>query len=250
MLIESYISSQQAIYLEKWSDAAIECDRLYHLDKHLSLLQRANLHLARGNRHDAATMIETLLADDHDQKLEVQMKIRAMVMQSQILYDPRNQVASESLLILNRAVILAKEKHLDYDHSVIQMNIAFFLYKMDMKRQSLAILRNSMENILANGGIYDKARVIFLFNRCLIDSSSSREAKLENLQKLQSEFVKAIEYFTKLDCWHKIKDIYAYLAQTYHSLDKHEERNHFALKFRLTAEERTNNCNDNLGVFH
>lgn len=250
MLVECYVSSQQLIYHEKWNDAAVKCDQLYHIDRHLSLLQRANLHLARGNRHVAATLIETLLADDHDQKLEIQMKIRAMVMQSQILYDPQNQVVSESLLILNRAVILAKEKHLDYDHSVIQMNIAFFLYKMDMKRQSLSILRNSMENILANGGIYDKARVIFLFNRCLIDSSATKEAKLENLIKLRGEFVKAIEYFTKLGCWHKIKDVYAYLAQVYHSVDMYDERNHFALKFRLTAEERTNNCNDNLGVFH
>lgn len=246
MLTELYVSSQQSIYLEKWNDATVNCDQLYHIDKYLSLLQRANLQLARGNRYVAATLLETLL--EKKEQIEDQIVVRAMVMQSQVLYDSHNQVSSESLLILNRAAVLAKEKHLDYDHSIVQMNIAFFLYKMNLRKQSLSILRSVMENILANGGIYDKARVIFLFSQCIIDSAPNRDLKYEYLTKLHREFDKVIGYFTKLSCWHKIKDVYAYLAQIYHSLNMMQERNHYALKFRLTAEERTNN--EHLGVFH
>lgn len=245
ILTNLYISSQQSIYLEKWNDAAVQCDQLYHIDKHLSLLQRANLQLTRGNRHVAAALLETLL--NTKEQIEDQIKVRALVMQSQVLYDSHNQVSSESLLILNRAAVLAKEKHLDYDHSIVQMNIAFFLSKMNMKKQSLSILQSVIENILANGGIYDKARAIFLFNQCIIDSAPTRDLKFEYLTKLHGEFEKVIGYFTKLDCWHKIKDVYAYLAQIYHSLNMTQERNHFAFKFR-TAEERTNN--EHLGVFH
>jgi anaphase-promoting complex subunit 5 len=248
MLVEYYISSQQAIFNEKWSNAAIACDHLYHLDKNLSLLQRANMNIARGNRSVALTLLDQLLEQD-DEKLEPLMRVRGMVMQAQSLVDPQN-VPSESLLVLNRAGNLAKEKHLDFEHSIVGMNIAYVLSRMGMHQQSLKVVNLNIENILANGGIYDKAKVLFLFVQCLIASSPSKESKLEKLKKTMDQLEHAIGYFTKLECWSKVKDVYMFLAKLYNELDMIEERNHYALKFRLTAEERTNNTNDNINIFH
>lgn len=246
MLVEYYVTCQQAIYMEKWSNAAIACDHLYHLDKNLSMLQRASLNIARGNRSVALTLLDQLLEQD-DEKLEPLMRVRGMVMQAQSLIDSQN-VPSESLLVLNRAGNLAKEKHLDYEHSIVDMNIAYVLYRMGMHQQALKAVKTVIENILANGGIYDKAKVLFLFVQCLI--ASSKESKLEKLKKTMEQLERAISYFTKLECWNKVKDVYMFLAKLYHELDMIEERNHYALKYRLTAEERTNNNNDNINVFH
>jgi anaphase-promoting complex subunit 5 len=247
MLADYYISSQQAIYVEKWSEAAIACDQLYHIDKNISLLQRANINIARGNRSIALNLLDQLLAQD-DEKLDPLIRVRGMVMQSQSLID-RFNVPSESLLVLNRAGILAKEKHLDYEHSIVEMNIAYVLYRMGMFQQALNVVKLNIENILANGGIYDKAKVLFLFVRCLI-ASSNKEQKLAKLKKTMEQLELSISYFTKLECWHKVKDVYMFLAKLYNELDMIEERNYYALKFRLTAEEGTNNTNDHINVFH
>jgi anaphase-promoting complex subunit 5 len=248
MLVEKFISSQQAIYTEKWSSAGIACDHLYHIDKNLSLLQRANLNIARGNRSVALALLDQLL-EQEPEKLEPLMRVRGMVMQAQSLIDV-NVVPSEALLVLNRAGQLAKEKHLDFEHSIIEMNIAYVLLRMGMSQQALKVIKLNIENILANGGIYDKAKVHFLFVQCLIAACPSKESKLEKIRKTMEQLELAITYFTKLECWNKVKDVYMFLAKLYHELDMIEERNHYALKFRLTAEERTNNTNDNINIFH
>ncbi|CRK88229.1 CLUMA_CG002010, isoform A [Clunio marinus] len=248
MLVNQYVTSQQAIYHEKWSDASIACDHLYHLDPNLSLLQRANMNIARGNRSDALSLLDRLLSQD-DEKLEPLLRVRGLVAQAQSLID-RHNIPSESLLILNRASSFAEEKHLDYEHSIVEMNIAYVLYRMEMHQQALKILKLNMENILANGGIYDKAKLFFLFVQSIIASSPSKNMKLENVKKTSEQIELAINFLTKLECWNKVKDIYMFLAKLYNELNMIEERNFYALKFRLTAEERTNNTNDNINIFH
>lgn len=248
ILVEYYISSQQAIQMEKWSDAANACDHIHHLDKNLSIIQRASLNIARGNRSVALSLLDQLLAQD-DEKLEPLMRVRGMVMQAQSLVDARN-VPSESLLVLNRAGVLAKEKHLDYEHSIVDMNIGYILNRMGMHQQALKVVKLVLENILANGGIYDKAKVLFLFVQCLVASSATVELKMEKLKKTMEQIELAIVYFRKLECWNKVKDVYMFLAKLSNELGMTEERNHYALKFRLISEEHTNNSNDNINIFH
>lgn len=247
MLVEYYIASQQMIYMEKWSDAASACDHMHHLDRNLSVLQRANMNISRGNRSVALNLLDQMLSQD-DEKLEPLMRVRAMVMQAQSLID-NQKVPSESLLVLNRAGILAKEKHLDYELSIIEMNIAYVMHRMGMHQQALKVVKLNIENILANGGIYDKAKILFLFVQCLI-ASSPLESKLDKLKKTMHQVELTIGYFIKLECWNKVKDVYMFLAKLYNELEMIDERNYFALKFRLTSEERTNNTNDHINMFH
>lgn len=248
ILIDYLISSQQAIHMEKWSDAASACDRMYHLDKNLSILQRANMNIARGNRSVGLSLLDQLLEQD-DEKLEPLMRVRGMITQAQSLIDNRN-VPSESLVVLNRARVLAEEKYLDYEHSIVEMNIGYILHRMGMHQQALKVVKLNMENILANGGIYDKAKVLFLFVRCLIASFPTKELKLQKIKRTMEQLDLAIAYFSKLECWNKVKDIYMFLAKLYNELEMIEERNYYALKFRLMAEERTNNSNDHINIFH
>lgn len=248
MLVEHYIASQQAIFTEKWSNATSACDHLWHLDKNVSFLQRASMNIARGNRSVALSLLDQLLEQD-EEKLEPLMRVRGMVMQAQSLIDGHN-VPSESLLVLNRAGILAKEMHLDYEHSMVEVNIAYVLSRMTMQRQALKVIKSNIENVLANGGAYDKARVLFLFVQTLIASTPTKEAKVEKLRKTMSQLELAIALFSKLECWNKVKDVYMFLAKLYNELNMIDERNYYALKFRLTAEDRTNNTNDNINIFH
>lgn len=80
MLVDYYTQTIQAIHLEKWSDGFAACDNLYHIDKNLSIQQRAALNLARGNRSIALRLLDLLL-EQEDDKIDSLYRIRAMIMQ-------------------------------------------------------------------------------------------------------------------------------------------------------------------------
>ena len=250
MLCEYYITSQQAILLEKWTDANTACCSIYHLDRPLSILQRANLNIARGNRKFAQELLHELLKEGADENdLDSLTKVRAMILMTQTLIN-RNEISAETLTILNKASIIAKEKHLEYEHSLIEMNLAYVLLNMQMPQQALKLLKANLENVLSNGGIYDMAKIQFLFVQCLVAASEGPQAKLEHLQQSLEMINSAIEGFKKLECHNKVKSVYRYLAKLYDQLNMPEQRNIYALKFRLVAEEFTNNNNDNIHIFH
>ena len=250
MLCEYYINSQQAIHLERWTDANTACCSMYNLDRNLSILQRTSLNIARGNRKFAQELLQELLTDSADEdELDSLTKVRAMILLTQTLMNT-HEIAPETLTILNRAAIIAKEKHLEYEHSLIEMNLAYVLLKMNMPQQALKLTKNNLENVLSNGGIYDKAKIQFLFVQCLVMACEDTQAKLEHLQQSQEMINSAVQYFVKLECHSKVKSVYGYLAKLYHQLNMPTERNNYALKFRLVAEEFTNNSNDNIHIFH
>lgn len=250
LLVEYYVQSIQAIYLEKWSDAAEACDNLYQVcDKNLGILQRAHLNLSRGNRSTTLSLLDILLEQDEDDKMGGLYQIRAMIMQAMCMSEPTN-VSAESLLILNRAAILARDQYLDYEHAIVNMHMSYILLKMKMTKEALQAIQLCMEKILANGGIYDKGKVLFLFCQCLIETRSSKEEKLKALNRILDQLNLAIKYFTKLECWQKIKAIYMYVAKLYHELGMTEERNHYSYKFRSIVEEHSNMSNENVTIFY
>jgi anaphase-promoting complex subunit 5 len=236
--------------MERWNDGNAACCNMFNLDKNLSLLQRSSLNLARGNRKLAQDYLNLLLMEkDEDEDLEFLTRIRGMIMMAHTLVS-ESFVSPEAITILNKASILAKEKYLDYEHSIAEINLAYILLRMAMPQQALKIVKSHLENVLSNGGIYDKAKTIFLFVQSLIAASETKDSKLERLNETWEMLTTAIEYFTKLECYNKVKSVYYYLAKLYHELSMVEERNKFALKFRLTSEQYTNNCNENFNIFY
>ncbi|KAG5681512.1 hypothetical protein PVAND_010938 [Polypedilum vanderplanki] len=254
-LVDNFITSFHAIYNERWSDAAKACDNIYHIDKNLSILQRANINIARGNLYDALSFVDILL-DEKNENLESYYRARAMVIQAMCIIDAIEENGSkvssksQSLLILNRASVFAREKYLDYEHSIISMHIGFVFLSMNMPNEALKAVKLKMEDILANGGIYDKGKVLFLFNQCLIAATNAKDKKIEKLKLLKDQFDLAISYFTKLECWRKVKAIYVYLAKLCNELGMTDERNHYSYKFRLLAEEHVNSSNENINIFY
>jgi anaphase-promoting complex subunit 5 len=159
-------------------------------------------------------------------------------------------IFAESLLILNRAALLARDKYLDYEHSIVNMHISYTLLHMSMSGEALRVMKLNIENILSNGGLYDKGKALFLFAQCAIAAASTKEDKLREVKRVHEQLDLAIKYFTKLECWQKVKSVYVYLAKLYNQLGMNEERNHNAYKFRLIAEEHTNSSNDNVNLFY
>lgn len=250
MIADCLITVQQAQHRCQWEDGFTACCKLYTLDKNLSMLLRASLNIARGNTKAAQHLLQSLLEskksnieqnEEETSKIEPLIHVRAMILLANtlIIDNYSEKISPEMIGILNQVFILAKDKYLDYELSIIELNLANVQLQIGLSQQALRTIKISMENVLSNGGIYDKAKTMFLFLKCLMATTPTTDVK-EKCQKLEEcdDIIKTIlQQFTKLECHTKVRDVYLYLAKLYHSLDVIEKRNYYAMKFRQIDEE-------------
>ncbi|CAD7011359.1 anaphase-promoting complex subunit 5 [Ceratitis capitata] len=228
MISEYHIIIQQCIYRCRWQEANKACSQLYLLDKNAGNLQRAAIYIAKRYFNTARRVIHKLL---HSPNLDVLTQVRSLVLQaySTICED---RVTSETAEFLIRASVLATSAYMEYEQAVIDMLLAQVLLKMKMPQKAFQAAKNCMEKIYENGGIYDRAKMDFIFVRCMVAASESDERKRINILKGIKILERAIEWFKKLEAHAKVLDIFVYLAKTFHQLSQPEERNKYASKFK------------------
>lgn len=240
-MTEAYILSQQAIFHCKWMDAAKACSQLYLYDPTLAILQRATLSIARRHCISAQRQLQALLRNE---ELEPIQRVRAQILIVNTYLDcgapdgdNRLDFSAELIDILNEAAVYAKEKYLAYEAAVVDMQTAYVLLLLELPKQALKLIRNCMESILANGGIYDCSRTQFLFVRCLVAAQRSRPAMVTKLRETLPILDECVQQFLKLEVYAKAKDIYLYLAEFYDGTQMVGERNKWAYKFRDLEEQ-------------
>lgn len=239
---ESLINSVQAIYRGKWTDGLNACSQIYVYDEPLSVLQRATLNIARANGTAAHKQLLELMADD---ELEPIYYVRAMILMSNTFFRSESisgcetRFSAEAMGILNEASVFAKEKYLSYEAAIIDLHITYVLLLMGMPQQALKLIRNCMETILANGGIYDCARTQFLFVKCVIaaEGQNNKAGKLSKLTVTVPILEEVVQSFLKLEAYAKVKDVYIYLTLAYESCDIVAERNKWSYKLRNLEEQ-------------
>lgn len=240
-MTEAYIQSQQAIHRCKWTDGLKACGQIRIYNGVLSALQQATLNIARGNGSFAYKHLQELLTDDG---IEPIFRVRAMILMSntfvrnELTISTDKQFSAEAMGILNEASVYAKEKFLSYEAALVDLHTTYILLLMGMPQQALKLIRNCMETILANGGIYDCTRTQFLFVRCLIAAQGDNHT--EKINKLLSTLPildECINNFMKLEAYAKVKDIYVYLSIFYESAKLPAERNKWSCKFRNLDEQ-------------
>ncbi|XP_019547574.3 anaphase-promoting complex subunit 5 [Aedes albopictus] len=234
MTVDHYISSMQAIFRGEWSDASNACYQLYTLDKHLSLLQRTRLALARLNIKSADLLLRKLLEDDTVEPLN---RTRALLLNAHLLTMSKTTTKMEVVNVLNEALAIANKNYLDYEKALVEMHFAHVLLAMKLPHQALKSVRTCLENILANGGIYDRAKVLFLFVKCILAVEQTPANKMAKIGQCVPMLEQAVEHFQKLECYVKVKDVYIFLATFFHEMQMHEERNKYAFKYRQIEEQ-------------
>lgn len=249
--IEGYISSQQGIHHCKWSVADRACSRLFIYDKTISILQRATMHISQRNCALAQKYLLQLLNDD---KLEPINRVRAMILlanthfTNDVSNDGEIRFTADVIDILNEASLYAKEKYLAYEAAIADIHTAYVLLDMGMPQQALRLIKNCMELILANGGIYECAKTNFLFVRCLVAVQPNDHSKLYELNETLAILEQCVQSFMKLEVYSKAKDIYIYLAKTFNELGLMKDRNKWSYKYR-ELEEQFPTSNEYLNVF-
>lgn len=237
---EAFIVAQQAIHRCKWTEGSKACSQLCIYDKTISILQRAQLNIARRHCTVAQRSLLSLLKDD---KLEPISRVRALILlanthfTNDISIDGDMQFYGEVVDILNEASLYAKEKYLAYEAAIADIHSAYVLLAMGMSQQALRLVRNCMEIVLSNGGIYDCAKTNLLFVQCLIAAQPDRNGKIAKLAETTKITEQCAQQFMKLESYHKVKDVYIYLAKIYDELNMTAERNKWAYKFRDLEEQ-------------
>lgn len=237
---EAYITSLQAIHHAKWSDADRACSRLFIYDKNVSTLQRATMNICQRNCALAQKHLLNLLKDD---KLDPISRVRAMILlanthfTNDVTNDGEMYFTADVIDILNEASLYAKEKYLGYEAATADTHTAYVLMKMGMPQQALRLIKNCMELILANGGIYECAKVNFLFVRCMVAVQPDNQNKIELINETLIILEQSIQSFMKIEAYPKVKDIYIYLSQLFQELGLFKERNKWSCKFRELEEQ-------------
>uniref|UniRef100_A0A182PHG8 Anaphase-promoting complex subunit 5 n=1 Tax=Anopheles epiroticus TaxID=199890 RepID=A0A182PHG8_9DIPT len=233
-LADHYVSVLRAIYRGRWAEASGECQHLHSYDPHLALLQFAHIALAKQDYSTAEDFIARLLDDE---TLVPLVRIRAMLLSANV-YIHNGQ--PKAFQLLNSAQMYAQRYHLQYEEALVHLHFAYLLLThLHAPRQAFVSIKAALETILANGPIYDRARALFLFARTLVELERHEPgaARLNQLNAMLPTFEQAVEMFEKLECYCKAKDVYVYLAQTYHELGSTEERNRYSYRYRLLEEQ-------------
>ncbi|XP_055379741.1 anaphase-promoting complex subunit 5 [Condylostylus longicornis] len=235
MLCDNYITITQCVHRCLWQEGMTACCQLYIFDNKLSILQRASIYITKRNVAIARLILDKLL---EDQNLDSLTKVRASILLAYSMINP-DGISAQTIDILGEASKISKDEYLEYEAAIIDMMFAYILLENGMSQKAFCTIRNCMEVILANGGIYDKAKTYFVFIKCLVASAATIEEKIQNINDSMSIIQTIIKYFKKLENHTKILDVYSYLAHTFHSLNLIPERNKYACKFR----QYQNECN-------
>lgn len=236
-MTEAYITTQQAVYRCKWSEATKACSQLFVFDRNLGILQRSMLNIVRGNGIAAQQHLQVMLRDEQLQPI---YRIRAMILIANTYFNNRNNSSNddgctnfsgEVVAILNEAYNYAKEKYLAYEAAIVDLHTTYVLLQTGLAQQALKLIKSFMETIFASGGIYDCSKTKFLFVQCLVASQTNRNDKIARLNESLPILEECIQNFYKLEAYAKVKDIYLYLANLYNSINLMSERNKWAYRF-------------------
>lgn len=228
MISECHVSIQQAIYRCQWQEALKWCCQLYLLDKNDGTLQRAMVYIAKGYYNEARHILQEL---QNSADLDVLGQVRVLVLMAYTNMSS-SITSTEAIDHLMRASVLSASAYMEYENALIGVLLAEVMLRMGLPQKALQSMKNSMDHIYINGGLYDRAKTDFTFVRCLVKAGHDRNIQQQRLRKALPILERAIESYRKLEAHAKVLDVFVYIAKTFDELGVVAERNKYACKFK------------------
>ncbi|KAK7799949.1 hypothetical protein U0070_008021 [Myodes glareolus] len=199
-------------------------------------LLKAVVMQAQNQMTEAHRLLQKLLT--YCQKLKnTEMVISVLLSVAELYW--RSSSPTIAMPVLLEALALSKEYRLQYLASETVLNLAYAQLILGIPEQALTLLHMAIEPILADGAILDKGRAMFLVSKCQVASAASYDPvkKAEALEAAIENLNEAKNYFAKVDCRERIRDVAYFQARLYHALGKTQERNRCAMIFRQLHQE-------------
>nr|KAF6403027.1 anaphase promoting complex subunit 5 [Molossus molossus] len=251
-LKERFPPNSQHAQLWMLCDQKIQFDRAMHDGKyHLAdslvtgitalhsiegVYRKAVVLQAQNQMTEAHKLLQKLLI--HCQRIRnTEMVISVLLSVAELYW--RSSSPTIALPVLLQALALSREHRLQYLASETVLNLAFAQLILGIPEQALSLLHMAIEPILADGAVLDKGRAMFLVAKCQVASAASYDppSKAEALEAAVENLNEAKNYFAKVDCKERIRDVVYFQARLYHALGKTQERNRCAMLFRQLHQE-------------
>lgn len=214
MLCEFLQTFTKALYNGDWSTAELAATEIAAIDKSESCLRLAELYLAKGDYVPAVVCLDQIIGDSTQKEsdsIAVHLRIRAMILLAEVhcASVTMNNVPTCIITVLNSALSLANLFHQDFYASMIQLHLANVQLLMGMPSQALKILDKVLVKVLAHGGVYDRARAMLLFVKCLVaDAGSNPSVDRHEAIKIGAELLMSIkEDFVKVEAYSRVCDV-------------------------------------------
>ncbi|XP_066544877.1 anaphase-promoting complex subunit 5 [Amia ocellicauda] len=206
------------------------------LNKTEGLYRKALVLKAQNQTTEAYKILQRLLLYCEKSKC-TEMVIRVMLSIAELYW--QSSCYATALPLLLQALALARQFHLQYLASETILHLAFSQLMLGIPEQALNILHMAIEPILAHGAVMDKGRAMLLVAKCQIAISApeSPKRKHQALEVAVQSLDEAREYFGKVDCKERLRDVYYLQARLYNSLGKTAERNKCSMLFRQLNQE-------------
>ncbi|XP_021487033.1 anaphase-promoting complex subunit 5 isoform X1 [Meriones unguiculatus] len=198
--------------------------------------RKAVVMQAQNQMTEAHKLLQKLLT--YCQKLKnTEMVISVLLSVAELYW--RSSSPTIAMPVLLEALALSKEYRLQYLASETVLNLAYAQLILGIPEQALTLLHMAIEPILADGAILDKGRAMFLVSKCQVASAASYDPvkRAEALEAAIENLNEAKNYFAKVDCRERIRDVAYFQARLYHALGKTQERNRCAMIFRQLHQE-------------
>ncbi|XP_074868914.1 anaphase-promoting complex subunit 5 isoform X3 [Carettochelys insculpta] len=251
-LKERFPSSSQHAWLWMLFDQKIQFDRAmndgkYHvadsfvagitaLNSIEGVYRKAIVLKAQNQMSEAHKLLQKLLIHCQNVK-NTEMVISVLLSIAELYW--RSSCHTIALPVLLQALALSREYRLQYLASETVLNLAFSQLILGIPEQALNILHTAIEPILAHGAVLDKGCAMFLVAKCQVASAASYtpQKKAEALESAILNLNEAKNYFVKVDCKEKLRDVLYFQARLFHTLGKTQERNKCAMLFRQVHQE-------------
>nr|KAF6463788.1 anaphase promoting complex subunit 5 [Rousettus aegyptiacus] len=236
MLCDQKIQFDRAMHDGKYHLADSLVTGITALNSIEGVYRKAVVLQAQNQMSEAHKLLQKLLI--HCQKIRnTEMVISVLLSVAELYWQSSSPTIA--LPVLLQALALSKEYRLQYLASETVLNLAFAQLILGIPEQALSLLHMAIEPILADGAVLDKGRAMFLVAKCQVASAASYDPlkKAEAVEAAIENLNEAKNYFAKVDCKERIRDVVYFQARLYHTLGRTQERNRCAMLFRQLHQE-------------
>ncbi|XP_023229697.1 anaphase-promoting complex subunit 5-like isoform X1 [Centruroides sculpturatus] len=238
MLCEQIVLFERAIHHGKWQEASMAIASIDILDPLEATYRKALLLIYQGNKTESHTLVKKLLGKCKEKYGPPAYFLARILLLEAELFIQSSSYAS-AIPSLMKCLSICKDHHLMSYKLLTILYLSGVQFMLNLPHQALHLLDQIFINLLAQCSLYDKARAYLLYAKCLLactkfDSlESKKEALLSSIQMIS----KSIDYFHKIEAFHRMKDAIYWQALVYNELGMTNERNSCSRQFRLLEQQ-------------
>ncbi|KAJ8300146.1 hypothetical protein KUTeg_021665 [Tegillarca granosa] len=197
--------------------------------------QNAILNKEKGEVTEALSVLHKLLekCKTNQNKYIPEFRCRILLTLTELYIQTGNNTSAISHTL--DCISFAKEHHHQYIVAIATVHLAYIQMKLSV--QAINLLDKYMIHILSHGSVFDKARTMYCYTKCLVGAKAGASDRISGLNSAVSILNTVIEYFRKIEAFGRVKDAIYFQARLYHELGYMAERNKCAYQFKQLNQQ-------------